>query len=100
MTERHSLGRLREELDQLDQNLLDTVRRRIECGVRIAEYKSANEVPMMQPGRVTLVKERAARYGAEHGVDPGFLVELYGLIVDEMCRVEDLVIAQAAGGSR
>ncbi len=100
MTEHHPLALLREELDRLDQDLLDTIRKRIECGVRIAEYKSANDVPMMQPGRVNLVKERAARYGSEHGVDPGFLVALYELIIREMCRVEDLVIDQLVEGVR
>lgn len=100
MTDHHPLEQLREELDRLDHRLLDTVRRRIECGVRIAKYKSANEVPMMQPHRVAAVKERAARYGEEHAVDPGFLVRLYELIIDEMCRVEDTVIARAAGAGR
>jgi prephenate dehydrogenase len=100
MTEQDSLERLREQLDRLDQDLLDTVRKRIECGIRIAKYKAANAVPMMQPSRVTLVKERAARYGAERGVDPAFLVELYELIINEMCRVEDLVIGQVKGSAR
>jgi|SRR5579859_3806614 len=95
MTERDSLESLREQLDRVDQELLDTIHRRIECGIRIAQYKAAHAVPVMQPGRVTLVKERAARYGAERGIDPAFLIELYELIINEMCRVEGLVIAQA-----
>jgi 4-amino-4-deoxyprephenate dehydrogenase len=95
MTQQDSLEGLREQLDRVDQELLDTIHRRMECGVRIAQYKAANAVPVMQPGRVTLVKERAARFGSERGVDPAFLIELYELIINEMCRVEDLVIAQA-----
>ncbi|GAA3432641.1 chorismate mutase family protein [Kutzneria kofuensis] len=93
----HRLSDLRAELDRLDQVLLDTIRRRLECGVQIAEHKAANDVPMMQPARVALVTDRAAGYGREHGVDPAFLVRMYELIIAEMCRVEDLVIAQAAG---
>lgn len=95
VTGQDSLESLREQLDRVDRELLDTIHRRMECGVRIARYKAANAVPVMQPGRVTLVKERAARFGAERGVDPAFLTELYELIISEMCRVEDLVIAQA-----
>ncbi len=95
MAEQDSIESLREQLDRVDQDLLDAIHRRMECGVRIAQYKAANAVPMMQPGRVTLVKERAARFGAERGVDPAFLIELYELIINEMCRVEDLIIAQA-----
>lgn len=94
MTDQNRLQRLRAELDLLDQILLDTLKRRIECGVRIAEHKAEHDVPMMQPGRVGLVKERAAKFGAENGVDPDFLVSLYDVIIGEMCRVEDLVIAR------
>ncbi|MFJ2783095.1 4-amino-4-deoxychorismate mutase CmlD [Streptomyces sp. NPDC093249] len=92
MTEQDELHRLRGELDTLDGTLLDTLRRRIDCGVRIARYKSRHGVPMMQPGRVSLVKERAARYAADHGLDETFLVNLYDAIITEMCRVEDLVM--------
>ncbi|MFE2581574.1 HemK family protein methyltransferase [Streptomyces sp. NPDC059378] len=86
------LARLRAELDRIDVRLLDTLRTRIECCVRIAEHKREHEVPMMQPHRIGVVQERAARYGAEHGVDQRFLRRLYDLVIEETCRVEDLVI--------
>jgi chorismate mutase-like protein len=90
------LERLRAQLDALDQALLDTVRDRIRCCVRIADVKRRDGVPMMQPHRIALVQERAASYAAEHGIDAKFLQRLYDLIIDETCRVEDLVIADDA----
>ncbi|MFD4029995.1 4-amino-4-deoxychorismate mutase CmlD [Streptomyces sp. NPDC058637] len=100
MTEQDELHGLRAELDALDVTLMDTVRRRIDYGVRIARYKSRHGVPMMQPGRVSLVKERAARYAADHGLDEAFLVGLYEAIIAEMCRVEDLVMSRESPASR
>jgi chorismate mutase len=91
------LERLRAQLDSLDQVLLDTVRDRIRCCVRIADVKRRHGVPMMQPHRIAIVHERAAAFAAEHGVDPTFLNRLYDLIIDETCRVEDLVIAGDPG---
>jgi chorismate mutase len=91
------LERLRAQLDALDQVLLDTVRDRIRCCVRIADVKRRHGVPMMQPHRIALVQERAAAFAAEHGVDATFLNRLYDLIIDETCRVEDLVIAGDPG---
>jgi chorismate mutase len=90
------LQRLRAKLDALDQVLLDTVRDRIRCCVRIADVKRRHRVSMMQPHRIAIVQHRAASYAAEHGVDAKFLHRLYDLIIDETCRVEDLVIADDA----
>ena len=87
------LERLRAQLDALDQDLLDIVRDRIRCCVRIAEVKRRHGVAMMQPQRIAVVHDRAAAYAAEHGLDAKFLDRLYDLIIDETCRVEDLVIA-------
>jgi chorismate mutase len=90
-----TLESLRAQLDALDQVLLDTIRDRIRCCMRIAEVKRRNGVPMMQPDRIAIVQQRAASYAGEHGIDAEFLRHLYDLIIDETCRVEDLVIADA-----
>ncbi|MEU9317875.1 chorismate mutase family protein [Streptomyces sp. NPDC048295] len=87
-----ALESLRAELDLVDATLLDTLKSRIDLCVRIAEHKREHGVPMMQPHRIGVVQERAARYGAEHGIDGTFLRRLYDLIIEETCRVEDLVI--------
>jgi 4-amino-4-deoxychorismate mutase len=89
------LESLRAELDALDRILLDTVRDRIRCCVRIAHVKRRQDVPMMQPHRIAIVQQRAASYGSKHGIDAHFLHCLYELIVDETCRVEDQIIADA-----
>jgi chorismate mutase len=47
---------------------------------------------MMQPHRIGVVKERAANFGEQHGIDQEFLGRLYDLIIAETCRVENLVI--------
>ncbi|MFI6683224.1 chorismate mutase family protein [Streptomyces sp. NPDC050485] len=90
------LARLRAELDGIDEELLEALRRRIDCCVRIARHKSEYDVPMMQPGRIDLVKGRAARFGETHGIDTGFLDGLYDLIIGETCRVEDAVMGNGA----
>jgi chorismate mutase len=95
-----NLERLRAQLDALDEILLDTVRDRLRCCVRIAEVKRRDGVAMMQPHRIALVQQRAATYAAEHGVDAGFLHRLYELMIDETCRVEDLVIAAGDPAAR
>jgi chorismate mutase-like protein len=86
------LALLRHDLDRMDEELLDLIRRRIGCCVEIAHVKRAHGVPMMQPARIGVVQDRAARYGERHGIDQDFLRRLYDLIITETCRVEELVI--------
>jgi chorismate mutase len=93
------LERLRSQLDVLDQVLLDTVRDRLRCCLRIADVKRRHDVPMMQPHRIAIVQRRAASYAAEHGIDATFLQRLYDLIIDETCRIEDLAIADDDAGA-
>lgn len=83
---------LREKLDRIDERFLEELRARIETCVEIAHFKREHGVPMMQPHRIGIVQERAARFGEENGIDRDFLRRLYELIIEETCRVEDLVI--------
>jgi 4-amino-4-deoxychorismate mutase len=87
---------LRERLDRIDERFLEELRARIDVCVEIAHYKRDHSVPMMQPHRIGIVQERAARFGARHDISQEFLRRLYDLIIEETCRVEDLVIGGAA----
>lgn len=86
------LAELRHELDYVDAKLLDDVRARIEICAQIAALKKRNEIPMMQPGRMKFVHERARNYALGHHMSPEFLRALYDLLISEACRVEDLII--------
>ena len=86
------LEEMRARLDMIDLQLLDTLRDRIKCCEEIARYKREHTIPMMQPGRITIVQDRAARYASENGLSERFIHDLYELIIAETCRVEDLII--------
>jgi 4-amino-4-deoxychorismate mutase len=86
------LGVLRSRLDGLDLAFLDCLRLRLECCVDIARVKRDYGIPMMQPHRIGVVQQRADDYGRTNGIDPAFLHRLYDLIIEETCRLEDVVI--------
>ena len=92
-----ALEELRARLGVIDESLLDQLRRRIECCVQIARVKKANGVPMMQPHRIGVAQQRAAQYGKEHGISQDFLRRLYDLVIEETCRVEELVMHEGTG---
>nr|WP_232320426.1 chorismate mutase family protein [Rhodococcus sp. WMMA185] len=88
----HTLDTLRTELDTVDAALLDAVRQRLEVCLRIGELKRREHIPLMQPGRMDFVHERAREYADRHSLSPEFFDALYDLLIAETCRLEDLVI--------
>ncbi|MDJ0394064.1 chorismate mutase [Rhodococcus sp. G-MC3] len=95
------LTSLRRDLDAVDERLRECIRERIEICSRVALVKSEFEIPMMQPGRVGVVQERARDFAREHGMSEDFLASVYELLIAEACRVEDLIIeADSTAGDR
>ena len=92
-----ALEELRAKLGGIDESLLDQLRRRIECCMQIARVKKAHGVPMMQPHRIGVAQNRAAQYGEEHGISQEFLRRLYDVIIEETCRIEELVMQEGPG---
>ncbi|MGJ3561632.1 chorismate mutase [Streptomyces sp. INA 01156] len=64
-----TLEELRSDLDEIDARFLEVIRERIQKCVDIGHFKREHNVPMMQPHRIGVVQERAARFGELHGVD-------------------------------
>ena len=82
----------RESIDAIDEQIIELLGQRYSVCRDVARLKKASEIPMMQSGRVEQVKKRCAELAERHGVDPGFVRELYALIIDEACRIEDRII--------
>ena len=91
-----SLTPLRAEIDALDERIIDLLARRYDVVRRVAVVKAAEGLPAVLPDRVEAVKQRAAALGAARGLDPEFLTQLYQMIIDEACRIEEAYFAATA----
>jgi 4-amino-4-deoxychorismate mutase len=87
-----TLEALRAELDRIDSEFRSALGARVDVCRRIAYYKREHGVPMMQPHRIGVVQQRAARFAEANGLDLTFMKQLYDLIIAETCRIEDLII--------
>jgi chorismate mutase-like protein len=99
-TDSSTLETLRAELDRIDAEFLAALGARVDVCRSIAVYKREHGVPMMQPHRIGVVQQRAARFAEANGLDLTFIKQLYDLIIAETCRIEDLIIdADTSDGS-
>jgi chorismate mutase len=82
----------RQEIDAVDSQIIEALAKRFEIAKRVADFKKQQGIPMMQADRVEAVKQRRRELGMQHGLDGGFMVALYSLIIQETCRMEDEII--------
>lgn len=85
----------RVRIDELDSELIRILGERVKVCIAIARIKSEANIPMMQPGRLSDVRERLVAEGKSVGLRPEFVAELHGTVTRETCRIEDELMGNA-----
>jgi len=83
----------RRRLDGLDDQIARLLGERFEVCREIARYKEAHDIPMMQPDRVAIVRERYLARGEEARLPADFAADLFELLIAATCREEDELMA-------
>jgi chorismate mutase len=87
----------RRRLDRLDEEIARLLGARFAVCREIALYKRAQQIPMMQPDRVTEVRARYLARGAEVELPGDFALALFELLIDATCKMEDELIEGDGG---
>jgi chorismate mutase len=83
----------RRRLDELDETIVRCLAERFEVCRAVAEHKRVNDIPMMQSGRVALVRDRYLSRGAELALPPAFTADFFELLIEATCAMEDQLMA-------
>ena len=86
----------RRRLDEIDEQIAKLLGERLDICREVAVYKSEHEIPMMQPDRVKIVRERYLSRGAEHELPAEFSTDLFELLIATTCRLEDELMDELA----
>lgn len=92
----NGLGRFRERLDPIDDEIARLLGERFEICREVARFKSERGIPMMQAERVAQVRERYLARGAEANLPVEFTGELFDLLIGATCKLEDELMGGAA----
>ena len=92
------LAPFRARLDEIDAQLVDLLGERFQICREVAVHKAENEIAMMQPGRVEIVRARYLQHGAEVDLPADFTAGFFDLMIDATCRAEDELMARLAAG--
>jgi len=94
MSDANGLQPFRERLDTLDEQIARLLGERFDICREVAHHKRVHDIPMMQPDRVKLVRERYLERGAEVNLPEDFTAALFELLIGATCKLEDELIAQ------
>jgi chorismate mutase len=93
---RDTLGALRREIDQLDEDIVQKLAARMKIAERIGRYKRENNVTILQVNRWEEIVRTRGAIGRAMGLDDGFLRDLLRLIHHESIQVQTRVMNDGA----
>jgi chorismate mutase len=87
-----SLAELRLQIDQVDNELLDILSKRMGVAKSIGQYKKENNVPILQPARWSKILDKSAKKGEGKGLSEEFIVQLFRAIHQESINQQNEVM--------
>lgn len=89
----------RHQIDELDEQLMDCLRRRAHCVRLIAKLKRQSGFSVVQSQRAEAVARHFRELASAHQLRPEFAQRLFDLIHEESCREQTNWISTAADGA-
>ncbi len=93
------LSDFRDRLNEIDGEIVALLGKRLDVCREIGHFKKDQGIPIEHPERMEEVKARSAEQAARHGLDPELARRIFGLIIDEACRLQDRIIAGKDDGA-
>lgn len=79
----------RDQLDQVDEEIIKLFARRYAIRREVNQFKKANKLPLVDPVRANEVIQRARKIAAENGIPADFAAALYELVIDYSHKFEE-----------
>ena len=82
----NDLGHLRKEIDELDNQLMDLLAKRMEVCREIGRFKKEHNMTVLQSNRYNEILNKRGVQGSLSGMDPEFIGKIFENIHDESIR--------------
>ena len=83
-----NLTQLRRQIDQLDNELLDILAKRMNVSREIGEYKRTHNIPIVQSGRFGDIMSSRVMAARSLGMSEEFMRTVFSAIHEESVRVQ------------
>ena len=89
-----SLTELRQQIDQIDEDLLAILAKRMRVSKEIGQYKKEHNMPVLQTGRYDEILDKRISQAKEMGIGADFMKEVLEAIHEESIRQQIEVLNQ------
>lgn len=86
------LNRLRNEIDESDQSIIEIIAQRMQVATQIGELKKEHNVAVFQPERWKSIRENAVKQGTKMGLSEEFIDKLVKAIHQESIQHQNLIM--------
>ena len=83
------LSEIRKDINSIDEELLKLFKRRMDCAEEVAEYKKANNLPILNESREQEILNRVYEQGGEYGE---YAKELFEKLMELSRRLQNRII--------
>lgn len=84
----------RQRIDDLDDQIIELLAERTAVIREVGHLKHEKGIPSIIQQRVDEVRERNAKHAAEKGMDADLVRQIYTLLIDRSCTLEDEIKAE------
>jgi chorismate mutase-like protein len=95
MSEEDKIKKIRRHIDRIDTVIITALAERMSLMPEIAEYKKKNNVPIFDEEREVEIMKNLKRIAKGHGLDEGFVEEVFLSLFNESKRIQNDIISQS-----
>lgn len=89
---KHDLEELRDDVQDLDQQIIDLLHERMSLATRIGEIKRENNVAIFDKDQFKKVRKRFTKSAQENGLNKGFAKTVINAVHEESVRMQNLLM--------
>ncbi|MCM2325116.1 MAG: chorismate mutase [Candidatus Woesearchaeota archaeon] len=93
-----TLENLREKIDEIDEEIILLIKKRIDMCPMIVEQKLKNKMKISQSKREVEILEQRQRLAIEAGLNPNTIEQIFRLIIEESKEVQKKLIDEQMNG--
>lgn len=86
------INELRKQIDELDNNLMDLLSKRMRVSREIGQYKKEHNMTVLQTSRYNEILDKRGAQGSLYGMDAKFIKEIFEAIHEESVRQQIEII--------